>query len=141
MDQKRVLTDAQRLRANFLSSVMPNLLQTIQADTRDIHSQFNTLKPALPSAVTSPGPCEETTNTSRPSTDQGAIQLSIVVQPELLGLLDELIHMNLAADREGAAQVMLQLGSKMSKEVIYAHFDLREKLQEIRDHLYSEIKA
>lgn len=62
--------------------------------------------------------------------EQSSIRLSILIKPEWLVLLDELICMNIAVDREGAVEALLRIGSEANRELILAHAELRKKLQE-----------
>ncbi|CDN41937.1 MULTISPECIES: hypothetical protein [unclassified Paenibacillus] len=133
MDQKQVLANAKRLRAKFHGSLMPNLLKAVEAEGREIQSQISTFKPSSSLKMSKRNPLQEPAVSPPENVEQHSAQLTLLVQPEIGRLLDELVYMNAAADRQSAAEVIFQMGIKMSRETIRAHFDLRTQLQEISD--------
>lgn len=133
---KRVRANAEQLRTDFFRSITPNSRQVVQVEAPKNNREFDpTLTPNFP--LTSLDAHQETASVLPEIMMENWIPLNILVQPNIVRLLDELIHMNLAVDRERAAEVMIRLGSKTSREHINDHAEQRERLQEIRERFKS----
>jgi len=129
--QKRVRANAERLRAEIFSSHIPNLHQAAQVN--------QTLKSTSPVTLENSNEDEETATGIDEGAEQTPIRITVLVEPQVLNLLDEFIQMNLALDRENAAEIMFRLGCNTHKELILAHAEQRKKLQEIREKLHSSL--
>ncbi|GAB6990184.1 hypothetical protein [Paenibacillus pini] len=121
--QQQARDNAERLRVQTFKSLTSNVQQCSKENIEAL--------PSSPLMMSSDS--VEDTATVLEDEDHEYVQLCIQVQSDILCLLDELIHMNLASDREDAAGIMLQLAGNEHREFLLTHAKHRKKLQEMTE--------